>query len=86
MKKKLGVLAMGLGLLLAGCAAPGPADDYTGSAVVQDTHRASRKSGCKLVVILPDGRTDTVSVGRRTTCDGYTKGQSVQLRSGNLVR
>lgn len=86
MKKMLGVLALGLGLLLAGCAAPGPTYHYTGSAVIQDSYKNSRKSGCKLVVALPDGRTDTVSVGRRTTCDGYNKGQSVHLTNGNLVR
>jgi hypothetical protein len=86
MKKSLGALALGLGLLLSGCAAPGPADHYTGSAVIQDTYRNSRKSGCKLVVALPNEQKDTVSVGRRTTCDGYGKGQSVQLRNGSLVR
>jgi hypothetical protein len=86
MKKSLGVLALGLGLLLSGCAAPGPADHYTGSAVIQDAHRSSRKSGCKLVVTLPDGQTDTVSVGRRTTCDGYDKSRTVQLSDGKLSR
>lgn len=85
LKKRLAVLAVGLGLLLSGCA-EGPAGDYTGPAVVQDTYKSSRKAGCKLVVALPDGQTDTVSVGRRTTCTGYSKGQSVQLNDGNLVR
>lgn len=86
MKKSLGVLTLGLGLLLSGCGAPGPADHYTGPAVIQDSYKNSRKTGCKLVVALPDGQTDTVSVGRRTTCDGYDKGRSVQLSNGNLVR
>lgn len=86
MKKSLGVLALGLGLLLSGCAAPGPASHYSGSAVIQDAHRSSRKSGCKLVVALPNGQRDTISVGRRTTCDGYSKGQTVRLNNGNLVR
>lgn len=86
MKKTLGVLALGMGLLLSGCGAPGPADRYTGPAVVEDSYKNSRKSGCKLVVALPDGQTDTVSVGRRTTCNGYSKGQSIQLSNGKLVR
>jgi hypothetical protein len=86
MKKSLGVLALGLGLLLSGCAAPGPANHYTGSAVVQDAYRSSSKSGCKLVVALPNDQKDTVSVGRRTSCTGYSKGQSVQLNNGSLVR
>lgn len=86
MKKSLGVLALGLGLLLSGCAAPGPTSHYTGSAVIQDSYKNSRKSGCKLVVALPDGQTDTVSVGRRTTCDGYDKGRTVQISNGSLVR
>lgn len=86
MKKPLVVLALGLGLLLSGCGAPGPADHYTGTAVIQDSYKNSRKTGCKLVIALPDGQTDTVSVGRRTTCDGYSKGQSVQLNNGDLIR
>ncbi|SDQ18182.1 hypothetical protein [Pseudarthrobacter chlorophenolicus] len=86
MKKTLGGLALGLGLLLTGCSAPGPADHYTGSAVIQDTYKNSRKSGCKLIVAMPDGTTDTVSVGRRTTCNGYSKGQSIQISNGRLVR
>jgi hypothetical protein len=86
MKKSLGAMALGLGLLLSGCAAPGPANHYTGSAVIQDTYMSSRKSGCKLVVTLPNEQRDTISVGRRTTCAGYSKGQSVQLRNGSLAR
>jgi hypothetical protein len=86
MKKSLGAMALGLGLLLSGCAAPGPANHYTGSAVIQDTYVSSRKSGCKLVVTLPNEQRDTISVGRRTTCTGYNKGQSVQLRNGSLAR
>lgn len=85
MKKRLTVLAVGLGLLLSGCG-EGPADEYTGPAVVQDTHKTSRKSGCKLVASLPSGQTDTISVGRRTTCTGFNKGQTVQLNDGDLVR
>jgi hypothetical protein len=86
MKKSLGVLALGLGLLLSSCGAPGPADHYTGPAVIQDSYKNSRKTGCKLVVSLPNDQSDTISVGRRTTCDGYSKGQSVQLNNGKLVR
>lgn len=86
MKTKLTVLALGLGLLLTGCGAEGPADEYTGPVVIQDTHKTSRKSGCKLVVAMPNGQTDTVSVGRRTTCSGFNKGQTVHLNHGDLVR
>lgn len=86
MKKSLGVLALGLGLLLSGCVAPGPSSHFTGSALIKDTYVSSRKSGCKLVVTLPNEQKDTISVGRRTTCTGYSKGQSVQLKNGNLVR
>lgn len=39
-----------------------------------------------LVVALPNGQTDTISVGRRTTCVGFNKGQTVQLNEGDLVR
>lgn len=85
MKKRPTVLAVGLGLLLTGCA-EGPADEYTGAVVIQGTHKTSRKSGCKLVVAMPNGQTDTISVGRRTTCSGYNKGQTVQLNDGNLIR
>lgn len=86
MRKPLGVLTLGLGLLLSSCGAPGPADHYTGPAVVKDSYKNSRKTGCKLVVALPDGQTDTVSVGRRTTCTGYDRGGTVQLNNGSLVR
>ena len=86
MKKIPAVFALGLGLLLTGRATPGPAADYTGPAVIKDAYKNSRKTGCKLVVTLPDGQTDTVRVGRRTTCDGYNEGQEVQLRDGDLVR
>jgi hypothetical protein len=83
-KKKPGVLAIRLELLLAGCVA-GPADDYTGSAVVQDTLRDSRKP-VQVGRYPANWQTDVVSAGRRTTCLGYTKCQAFQLRSGNLVR
>ncbi|MET4144113.1 hypothetical protein [Arthrobacter sp. UYCo732] len=86
MKNTVAVLALGIGLLLTSCSAPGPADKYTGSAVIQDTYKNSSKSGCKLVVSLPDGQTDTISVGRRTSCNGFANGQTVQLSNGNLVR
>jgi hypothetical protein len=86
LKKAPVIVALGVGLLLSGCSAPGPAAEYTGPAVIKDAYKTSRKTGCKLVVTLPDGQTDTVRVGRRTTCDGYNEGQEVQLRDGDLVR
>lgn len=85
LKKSFTVVGVGLGLLLTGCGAPGPAAEYTGPAVIQDAYKNSRKTGCKLVVKLPDGQTDTVRVGRRTTCDGWAKGQSIQINDGRPV-
>lgn len=71
---------------MSGCAAPGSASNYTGEVVIENSHRASRKAGCKLLVKLPSGETDTVRVGRRTTCNGYDKGRIVELNEGRLIR
>ena len=88
MKKTLTVLTVGLGLLLTGCSAgpPGPADGYTGQATVDHSYRNSRKSGCKVVVKLPDGRQDTLSVGRRTDCTGWDAGKTIRINNGALVK
>ena len=86
MKKLLAVLALGLGLILSGCAAgpPQATDNYTGKATILESYRNSRKGGCKLVVKLPDGQQGTVSVGRRTSCDGWTPGRVVSITKGAL--
>lgn len=86
MKKTVPALVLGAGILLAGCAAPGPADHYTGTAVVENAHRSSYKTGCKLDVTLPDGQSDIVRVGRRTSCDGWAKGQHIQINDGRPVK
>lgn len=86
MKKTLIILTVGL--LLTGCSAgpPGPANGYTGQATIDHSYRNSRKSGCKVVIKLPDGRQDTLSVGRRTDCTGWDKGKTISINQGRLVK
>lgn len=86
MKKTLIVLTLGLGLLTSGCAThvPSAADGYTGTAVIKDSYRQSRKSGCKVVVKLPSGQEAKLSVGRRTSCTGWNPGRTVTLTNGRL--
>lgn len=86
MKKTLIGLSLAAGLLLTGCASstPGPADHYTGKATIKESYRNSSKTGCKLVIKLPNGQEDTVRVGRRTTCNGWDAGRVITLTNGVL--
>ncbi len=88
MKKSIAVLALGLGLVLSACSAPVPtaAAGYTGTAVIEKSYKNSRKTGCRVVVKLPDGRTDELRVGRRTTCDGWDAGKTIRINNGALVK
>lgn len=89
MKKTLTILAIASALTLSACGAPqppGPAAHYTGTATITDSYVKSRKSGCKVVVKLPDGQADTLSVGRKTKCTGWDKGKSISISDGRLVR
>lgn len=88
MKKTLTVLTIGLGLVLTGCSSgpPGPSDNYTGKAIIERSYKNSRKTGCRVVVKLPNGQTDELRVGRRTTCDGWEAGKTIQINNGALVK
>lgn len=89
MKKTLTVLALASALALPACAAPaptGPAAHYTGDATIKDSYRNSRKGGCLVVVTLPNGDVDTLRVGRKTTCDGWTPNRKIKINDGRLVR
>lgn len=87
MKKTLTVLALGLGLTLSACSAPTPtaATGYTGPAVIEKSYRTSHKTGCRVVVKLPNGQTDELRVGRRTQCTGWDAGKTIQINNGALV-
>lgn len=86
MKKPLIVLSLAAGLLLTGCASspPGPAEHYTGKATIKESYRTSHKTGCRVVVKLPNGQEDTLRVGRRTYCDGWTPGRVITITNGVL--
>jgi S1-C subfamily serine protease len=87
--KAFTVAAIAAGLLLSGCA-PSPLENYTGKAVVKDTYLGTstkkKKRGCKVTVILPNGTEATEGLGRRTTCAGINKGDTVQFVNGDIVR
>lgn len=89
MKKTLTVAAVAVGLLLTGCT-PSPLDNYTGKAVVKDTYIGTsakkKKRGCKVTVTLPNGQVATEGLGRRTTCAGINKGDTVRFVNGDIVR
>jgi hypothetical protein len=88
MKKTLIALTLGLGLALSACGAPapsGPAANYTGSAVIEKSYRTSHKTGCRVVVKLPNGQTDELRVGRRTQCTGWDAGKTISINQGRLV-
>lgn len=88
MKKSIAVLALGLGLLLSACSAPVPtaASGYTGTAVIEKSYRTSYKTGCRVVVKLPNGQTDELRVGRRTQCTGWDQGKTIRINNGALVK
>lgn len=87
MKKSITVLALGLGLTLSACAphVPGPAEGYTGTAMIEKSYRNSHKTGCRVVVKLPDGQRDELRVGRRTQCTGWDAGKIINIHHGRLV-
>lgn len=89
MKKTITVLALGLGLLLTGCSSapyvPTAAEGYTGTAIIVESYRTSHKTGCRVVVKLPNGQTDELRVGRRTQCTGWDAGKIININQGSLV-
>jgi uncharacterized protein YceK len=90
MKKIFTVLTLGLGLLLTGCSSaphvPSPAEGYSGTAVIEKSYRNSHKTGCRVVVKLPNGQTDELRVGRRTQCTGWDQGKTIRINNGALVK
>lgn len=88
MKKAITVLALGLGLTLSACAphVPTAAEGYTGTAVIEKSYRTSHKTGCRVVVKLPNGKTDELRVGRRTQCTGWDTGKTIRINNGALVK
>jgi hypothetical protein len=90
LKKTITVLALGLGLMLSACSAtpyvPTASEGYTGTAVIEKSYRTSHKTGCRVVVKLPDGRTDELRVGRRTQCTGWDAGKTIKINNGKLVK
>lgn len=90
MKKTLVALTIGLGLILTGCSSapptPSPADGYTGTAMIVKSYRTSHKTGCRVVVKLPDGQQDELRVGRRTQCTGWDAGKTINIHEGRLVK
>ena len=90
MKKTLTVLALGLGLALSACSStphvPTAAEGYTGTAVIEKSYRTSHKTGCRVVVKLPNGKTDELRVGRRTQCTGWDAGKTIRINNGALVK
>ena len=89
MNKIVTVLALGLGLTLSACSptphVPGPAEGYTGTAMIEKSYRTSHKTGCRVVVKLPNGQTDELRVGRRTQCTGWDAGKIININQGRLV-
>jgi uncharacterized protein YceK len=90
MKKTLTALTLGLGLLLTGCSSaphvPRVTEGYSGTAVIEKSYRTSHKTGCRVVVKLPNGKTDELRVGSRTRCDGWDAGKTIRINNGALVK
>lgn len=93
MKKTLTVAAIAAGLILSASACsptPDPLENYNGKAVVKETYLGTtakkKRRGCKVTVILPNGQVATEGLGRRTTCAGIDKGDTVQFVNGDIVR
>lgn len=88
MKKPLIGLTIGLGLVLTGCGPvpPSPADNYSGKAVVDESHSSGTKQGCEVWFTLANGQKDKERLGRRASCDGWTAGRQITLTNGRINR
>ena len=80
--KKLLLIPVTLTLLslATGCGTPSPIANYTGNAVVK-SHNTSGKN-CQARVELPDGKTGSVTIGKKSTCTGYKDGATVKIENG----
>lgn len=72
-------IAFGLLALSTGCTAT-PIANYTGEAIVK-SHAVSGKN-CRANVTLPDGKSGSVTVGKKTVCNGYKDGIKVKIEQG----
>jgi hypothetical protein len=54
--------------------------------VIEKSYRNSHKTGCRVVVKLPNGQTDELRVGRRTQCTGWDQGKTININNGALVK